>query len=222
MKSLFISGASGALGLAVTEFFCLNGYRVTGTYSSDKPTKNYPNLTWVNWKTNDLNLTENLVSYLISVQPFDAWFHLSGGFWGGTSFENAPSDKTRQMMEMNFQSAYELAPVVIPALNEQKHSPIVFVGAEGGFTPKPGYGAYGASKAALHYFSQTLAEELKGRGITVNTLVPTILDTPANRISMPNADFSDWIQIGDFISVLEFLLSEKSSSVTGSLIRLGK
>lgn len=222
MKSIFISGASGALGLAVTEFFCLNGYQVIGTYGSKKPPQIFPNLSWIHWKTNDLNLTEQLVSYLISVQPIDAWFHLSGGFWGGTSFENAPSDKTRQMMEMNFQSAYELAPVVIPALRENNHSPVVFVGAEAGFGPKPNYGAYGASKAALHYFSQVLAEELKGREITVNTIVPSILDTPANRVAMPDADFSGWIQTGDFISVLEFLLSEKSRSVTGSIIRLGK
>lgn len=222
MKSIFISGASGALGLAVSEFFCLNGFRVTGTYSSEKPKQVFPNFTWVNWKTNDLGLTEDLVSYLISVPSFDAWFHLSGGFWGGTSFENAPSDKTRQMMEMNFQSAWELAPVIIPALTEKNHTPILFVGAEAGLAPNPGYGAYGVSKAALHYFSQTLAEELRGRNITVNTIIPSTLDTTGNRTSMPDVDFNKWIKTEEFISVLEFLMSEKSRSVTGSVIRLSK
>lgn len=222
MKSIFISGASGALGLAVSEYFCLNGYQVTGTYSSEKPVKAVPYLTWVHWKTDDLGLTEDLVNYLMSVPSFDAWFHFSGGFWGGTSFENAPSAKTRQMMEINFQSAWELAPVIIPALKEKSHTPIVFVGAEAGLAPKPNYGAYGVSKAALHYFSQTLAEELKGRKITVNTIIPSTLDTPENRMSMPAADFSTWIEPEEFISVLDFLLSEKSGSVTGSVIRLAK
>lgn len=220
MNPIFISGASGTLGLSVAEYFSLNGYRIIGTYSSEKPDRRLPETTWLHWKSGDLQLTALLTEALMEESGIQAWFHFSGSFWGGFLAENTPAGKIRAQTETNFLSAAELCPVVLPLLNKETHSAVVFIGAQAGLEPAPQYAAYGASKAALIHFSQSLAKEYSGTGIRVNTLVPTTIDTPANRKQFPEAGFTNWIQIQEMISVLGFLLSDGASAVNGSVIRL--
>ncbi len=79
-------------------------------------------------------------------------------------------------------------------------------------------GAYAASKAGVFKLTEALAEELKDRGITVNAILPTIIDTPPNRKDMPDADFSRWVKPEQIADVIVFLLSDKAQAITGALI----
>jgi NAD(P)-dependent dehydrogenase (short-subunit alcohol dehydrogenase family) len=79
-------------------------------------------------------------------------------------------------------------------------------------------GAYAASKAGVHSLTQALAEELKGDGVTVNAVLPSIIDTPTNRADMPKADFASWVRPAELAAVMLFLASEEASALTGALI----
>jgi NAD(P)-dependent dehydrogenase (short-subunit alcohol dehydrogenase family) len=81
-----------------------------------------------------------------------------------------------------------------------------------------GMGAYAASKAGVAKLTEALADELKGRGITVNAILPSTLDTPRNRLDMPKADFSRWVTLTEAAEVIAFLVSDAASAVTGALI----
>jgi len=79
-------------------------------------------------------------------------------------------------------------------------------------------GPYAASKSGVHRFTESLAEEFKGRSVTVNAVLPSTIDTPANRTSMPDADFSKWVAPGDLAAVILFLASREAGAVTGALV----
>src|SRR5574337_699193 len=95
---------------------------------------------------------------------------------------------------------------------------IINIGAASGLKAGAGVGAYTASKSGVMRFTEALAEELKDRHITVNALLPSILDTPPNRVDMPKADFSRWVKPQQLADVIVFLLSPQSSAITGALI----
>ena len=92
------------------------------------------------------------------------------------------------------------------------------MGAAGALKAAAGMGAYAASKAAVHKLTESLAEELKADGITVNAVLPSIIDTPANRADMPDADFAAWVAPADLAAVILFLASESARAVTGALV----
>jgi len=97
---------------------------------------------------------------------------------------------------------------------------IVNVGAAGAASPSVGMAPYAASKAGVMALTEILAEELKGRGIRINAVSPTIIDTPANRRDRPNADTSRWVQPSDAAKVIAFLLSQDAAAITGMEIKL--
>ena len=92
------------------------------------------------------------------------------------------------------------------------------MGANGAVKAALGMGAYAASKAGVHRLTEALAEELKADGVTVNAVLPSIIDTPTNRADMPKADFAAWVTPAELAAVMLFLASEKASAVTGALI----
>ena len=107
----------------------------------------------------------------------------------------------------------------LPHLIKRGGGRIVNIGAGAAATKAgAGMGAYTASKAGVAKLTESLAEEVKDRGVTVNALLPSIIDTPANRADMPNADFSRWVAPRAIADVILFLLSDQASAVTGALI----
>ena len=106
----------------------------------------------------------------------------------------------------------------IPHVKRSAAGRIVNVGANGALKAALGMGAYAASKSGVHSLTQALAEELKGDGVTVNAVLPSIIDTPANRADMPKADFASWVRPQELAAVMLFLVSEEASAVTGALL----
>lgn len=148
----------------------------------------------------------------------DALVHLAG------TYAHAPLADTdlelwHRLLDANLTSAYVAARACLPALRAS-HGSMVFVGAQAALSTPANQAAYNASKAGLMTFARTLSQELRPEGIRVNCIVPDIIDTPANRKSMPTSDTSRWLTVDQVADVLLYLLSEQSSGVTGAAITL--
>ncbi|WP_309604645.1 SDR family NAD(P)-dependent oxidoreductase [Phenylobacterium sp.] len=147
----------------------------------------------------------------------DALLNIAGGFsW--EKVEGATGETWKRLFLMNVQTCSNACRAAIPHLRRSAAGRIVNVGANGALKASLGMGPYAASKAGVHSLTEALAEELKPDGVTVNAVLPSILDTPTNRADMPGADFASWVAPGDLASVMLFLASEDARAVTGALI----
>jgi NAD(P)-dependent dehydrogenase (short-subunit alcohol dehydrogenase family) len=147
----------------------------------------------------------------------DGLVNVAGGFhWeklaGGTL------DSWELMYRLNLRTAVVSCQAALPYLLQAGAGRIVNVGAMGAVKAATGMGAYAASKAGVAKLTEALADELKDRGITVNAILPSTLDTPRNRLDMPQADFSRWVTPVEAAEVIAFLVSDESRAVTGALI----
>lgn len=148
----------------------------------------------------------------------DACIHLAGTY-AYASLADTDLDLWQRLLDANFTSAYVVARASLPALRASRGL-MIFVGAQAAATAPANQSAYNATKAGLMTFARTLSQELRGDGIRVNCIVPDIIDTPANRRSMPNADTSRWLTVDHVGNVLLYLLSEQAAGVTGAAINL--
>ncbi|MBX3485511.1 SDR family NAD(P)-dependent oxidoreductase [Phenylobacterium sp.] len=147
----------------------------------------------------------------------DALLNIAGGFvW--EKIEGQDPSRWADLFRLNVVTAANASRAAIPHLRKSDHGRIVNVGSAAALKAGAGMGAYSAAKAGVHALTQALAEELKGDGITVNAVLPSIIDTPANRADMPDTDPSVWVAPDDLAAVILFLASEASTAVTGSLV----
>ncbi len=147
----------------------------------------------------------------------DALINVAGGFRWET-LEQGSWETWPELFKMNVLTATNASRSAIAHLRRSAAGRIVNVGANGAVKASMGMGAYAASKAGVHKLTEALAEELKADGVTVNAVLPSIIDTPANRSDMPDADFSAWVAPSDLAAVMLFLASENARAVTGALI----
>jgi NAD(P)-dependent dehydrogenase (short-subunit alcohol dehydrogenase family) len=146
----------------------------------------------------------------------DALINIAGGFAFETVAEGDP--KTWQhMYALNVLTALNASRAAIPHLAVSASARIVNIGAISALQAGAGMGAYAASKAGVHRLTEALAAEWKGK-ITVNAVLPSIIDTTANRASMPKADFAKWVTPQELAEVILFLISDAASAVTGALL----
>jgi 3-oxoacyl-[acyl-carrier protein] reductase len=146
----------------------------------------------------------------------DALINIAGGFAFETVAEGEPKTWQR-MYALNVLTALNTSRAAIPHLSAAGAGRIVNVGAMGALQAGAGMGAYAASKAGVHRLTEALAAEYKGK-ITVNAVLPSTIDTPANRASMPKADFAKWVTPQELAEVILFLISDAASAVTGALV----
>jgi len=147
----------------------------------------------------------------------DALFNIAGAF----TFENVADGSTaswERMHRLNLLTALNTSRAALPHLAASGAGAIVNIGAAAALKAGAGMGPYAASKSAVHRLTEALADEWKGRGLTVNAVLPSTLDTAANRASMPDADFTKWVTPRDLAAVMLFLASPAARVVTGALI----
>jgi len=148
----------------------------------------------------------------------DVLVNVAGGFQWQTLLDGAV-DTWDQMYLMNLRTAVVSCKVALPALLERGRGRIINVGAGAAAARAgAGMGAYTASKAGVQKLTESLAEELKDRGVTVNAVLPSIIDTPRNRADMPGADFSRWVTPQAIAEVVLFLASDAAEAITGAAI----
>ena len=133
-------------------------------------------------------------------------------------YDSIPDEHKREVLTVNIEAPAALITALAPQMKARKSGRIVNVGANAALKAALGMGAYAASKAGVHSLTQALAEELKADGVTVNAVLPSIIDTPANRADMPKADCSTWVAPEDLAAVMLFLASEEARAVTGALL----
>ena len=147
----------------------------------------------------------------------DALVNIAGGFRWETLLEGSV-DTWDAMYQVNVRTALAATRAALPHLLVPRSAAIVNVGALAANKAGMGMGAYAASKAGVARFTEALAEELKDRDVRVNAVLPSILDTPVNRIDMPLADTTRWVQPQDLAAVIAFLLSSDAQAITGACI----
>jgi NAD(P)-dependent dehydrogenase (short-subunit alcohol dehydrogenase family) len=147
----------------------------------------------------------------------DALVNVAGGFAWETVADGSLATWDR-LYATNLRSAVAASKAVLPHLNTDGRGRIVNVGALAALKAAAGMGAYAASKAGVMRFTEALAEELKERGITVNAVMPSIIDTPANRADMPTAAFDRWVSPAALGRVIAFLLSDDGAPITGACL----
>jgi NAD(P)-dependent dehydrogenase (short-subunit alcohol dehydrogenase family) len=169
----------------------------------------------------DLSSTEGAQKAMGAVKAkfgrLDALLNIAGGFqW--EPVEDGSSESWDRMFALNLKTALNACRAALPYLLESGAGRIVNVGAQSALRAAAGMGPYAASKSAVHRLTESLAEELKLKGVNVNAVLPSTIDTPANRRDMPNADFDRWVSPADLAAVILFLASDEAKAVTGALI----
>ncbi|WP_322032540.1 SDR family NAD(P)-dependent oxidoreductase [Paraburkholderia sp. J76] len=147
----------------------------------------------------------------------DALVNVAGAFRWETIGDGDPLTWDL-MFDLNVKTALNASKAALPHLVKSGAGRVVNIGAGAGSRAGLGMGAYSASKAGVARLTEALAEELKDKGVTVNAVLPSIIDTPQNRADMPDADFTRWVQPREIAAVIAFLLGADAQAVTGALI----
>ena len=219
-----ITGGFGALGQVVAAAAIEHGFNVavlghTAEPSADLAKRLGPNALFLGGVdlADEAAATKAVGEVMSRFGRIDALLNIAGGFrW--IKIEDSRSADLEFLFRMNVQTTVNAVRAALPALKASPSARIVNVGALAAEKATAGMGPYSASKAAVLRLTEALAEELKDAGVTVNAVMPSIIDTAQNRADMPKADFSRWVAPTDLAEVMLFLASEKARAVTGALI----
>jgi NAD(P)-dependent dehydrogenase (short-subunit alcohol dehydrogenase family) len=223
-KAIVVTGGFGALGRAVAEAAAGRGGKVAALDVAPQPPAGLaerlgPNALLLGGA--DLSTAEGAGKAIETVKAqfgrIDALVNIAGGFkW--QPIESGDAATWEFLFALNLKTALNASKAALPHLIESGAGRIVNVGALSALKAAAGMGPYTASKAAVHKLTESLADEFKTRGVTVNAVLPSIIDTPANRADMPKANFDHWVKAADLAAVILFLASDEARAVTGALI----
>jgi NAD(P)-dependent dehydrogenase (short-subunit alcohol dehydrogenase family) len=215
-KTVVITGANGALGSAAAQRAAsLDAELVLIDLA---PESNYPGDKAYRYFSLDLLDAAAVSACLDQVGPVDAVFNIAGGFDMGTPVYDTPTDQWDSLFKLNVQTMQNVINAVVPGMLERESGSIVNIGALGALTGAAQMGSYCASKSVVMRLTESLSAEVKSSGINVNAVLPSVIDTPANRAAMPDADPSDWVSPADLANVICFLGSDQARAIHGALI----
>jgi NAD(P)-dependent dehydrogenase (short-subunit alcohol dehydrogenase family) len=169
----------------------------------------------------DLGTSEGaagMVHEALAHGPIDALIHLVGGFSGGKPIAETDDKTWDLMMNVNVRVAFNAIRAVLKPMTEARRGRIVAIGSRAAVEPSPKLAAYAVSKAALVALVKNTAAEVKDLGITANVVLPSTIDTAANRNAMPQSDFSKWVTPESIAKTLLWLTSDAASDVSGAVI----
>jgi NAD(P)-dependent dehydrogenase (short-subunit alcohol dehydrogenase family) len=217
-KAIVITGASGALGKVVADAAVARGARVAGINRA--AAKGGTTADRIELGGVDLSDAAQALQAVDAAAAhfgrLDALINIAGAFTFETVADGDPKTWQR-LYAINVTTALNASRAAIPHLVASGAGRIVNIGAVAALQADAGMGAYAASKAGVHRLTEALAAELKGK-VTVNAVLPSIIDTPANRRDMPKADFTAWVTADELANVILFLASDAASAVTGALL----
>jgi NAD(P)-dependent dehydrogenase (short-subunit alcohol dehydrogenase family) len=215
--TVLVAGGTGYLGTAVVGELLGSGYSVAATWIVPKERERLESQP-VEFVQADLFDPAATKSAVAAVDDLEAVVNLVGGFAVGPHVhETEPADFER-LMRLNVTPAFNLARAAMPRLIERGGASFVGVGSRAALRPFPGAAGYVASKAALLALIQALDTEYKRHGVRCNAIVPSVIDTPANRASEPDADHSRWVKPEAIAKVVRFLVSEESEPISGAAV----
>jgi NAD(P)-dependent dehydrogenase (short-subunit alcohol dehydrogenase family) len=218
--TVLVAGGTGALGTAVVRELVDVGHHCTLTWIVDRERERIESELGegVTLVRADLTDPAGAEAAVAAVDDLEAVVNLVGGYSQGPLVHETEPDDFRRMIDLNLTPAFLLARAAIPRLLERGGGAYVGVSARAALRPFAGAAGYVAGKAALLAFVQALDAEYKHDGIRANAILPSVIDTPANRSSQPDADTSKWVDPRDIAKVVRFLLSDESRTVTGAAV----
>lgn len=214
-RVLVVTGAHGVLGQAVVQAAAGEWRLALVDHAQGEAAAGALNLCGVDLTDPDAAQTaiDRIASHFGRI---DALLNIAGGFVWQTTDDAAPA--WDRMHTLNLSTALNATRAALPHLKHSNEGRIVNVGANAALKSVAGMGAYAAAKSGVHRLTESLAEELKSTSVTVNAVLPSILDTAQNRADMPDADPSKWVAPADLARVMLFLASPDSRAITGALI----
>jgi NAD(P)-dependent dehydrogenase (short-subunit alcohol dehydrogenase family) len=215
--SVLVAGGTGYLGTAVVGELVSSGYSVTATWIVEKERERLESqdVELVQADLFDAAATEAAVA---SVPDLEAVVNLVGGYAEGKRVHETDLDDFERLLRLNVRPAFLLARAAMPRLVERGGGAFVGVSARAALRPFPGAAGYIASKAALLALIQALDAEYKHDGVRCNAILPSVIDTPANREGQPDADYSKWVKPEAIAKVVRFLVSDDSGTTTGAAV----
>ncbi|MEO6926026.1 MAG: SDR family NAD(P)-dependent oxidoreductase [Rhodanobacter sp.] len=216
-RRVVVTGGFGALGAATVHAALAAGARVVAIDRTDAPGGGLGQATCIGGVdlADPQAAKDALAAAAQAMGGLDALVNIAGTFRYET-LADGKLDTWDLLYRVNLRTAVAASQAALEHL--QAGGRIVNIGAASALKAGAGVGAYTASKSGVMRFTEALAEELKGRDITVNALLPSILDTAPNRADMPKADFDRWVKPQQLADVILFLLSKQASAITGALI----
>jgi len=221
-RSIIVTGGFGTLGRATAAALAERGHAVARVDQAPGAPAAAGTLDLAGVDLTDEGACRNAVATVRErFGGLDAVVNVAGGFLWETLGDGG-IESWRRMFEMNVVTAATMSRAALPALRESDSGRIVNVGAGAATQAASGMGAYAAAKAGVHRLTEALAAELAGTSVTVNAILPSIIDTPVNRADMPDADFGTWVQPGAIADVVLFLISDASRAISGALIPVSR
>jgi len=218
-----VTGAFGVLGMAVALEVARQGGRVALIDRVEAPAVQLPGelagaLLLGGVDLTSFESTQTAVQRIVAhFGGLDSLVNVAGGFRWET-LEAGDLASWDFLYATNLRTAATACKAALPALLQSDAGRVVNIGAGAAQKASVGMGAYAASKAGVARLTESLAEELKDTGITVNAVLPSIIDTPQNRADMPDADIERWVKPSELASVIAFLLSRQAQVITGALV----
>ncbi len=223
-KIVLVTGGTGALGRSITKAFLESNATVISSYLNDRETgktqtdnKSSIQLVKAN-VTNEEEIEKLVLSVLDKYGRIDILVNVVGAYLGGKTVVELEEKEWDLMMNVNLKSAFLISKHVTRQMISSKCGKIIHVSSRIGLHSEGYDSAYAASKSGLIRLVESLSKETKELNINVNCIMPSIIDTEANRKAMPNADFNKWVKPEELANVVLFLSSEEAKTITGAAI----
>ena len=226
-KVALVAGGTGGLGRAVSLAFLEEGAKAVVTFRKQEELDTLRTAAGAKGEqlegqsvdvTDEAAVCQLIERIFAKHARLDALVNTVGGYVGGVKLWELETKVFDQMLALNLRSGYALSRAAVRTMLKQGRGAIVNVAAKAAFDHAAGAAAYAASKAAAVAMMDSLAADVKGTGVRVNTILPSIIDTEANRKAMPNADFSEWPKPEDIARVILFLCSDDARVIHGAAI----
>jgi NAD(P)-dependent dehydrogenase (short-subunit alcohol dehydrogenase family) len=218
--AVLVAGGTGALGGAVLRELVDSGYAVSATYIVERERERVEGSMGdaVSLVRADLSDPDGAAGAAGSVEGLEAVVNLVGGFASGPYVHETEPEDFMRMVELNVVPGFLLARAAMPRLVERGRGAFVGVSARPALRPFAGAAGYITGKAAVLAFVQALDAEYRDKGVRCNAVLPSVIDTPANRESQPDADHSRWVPPEQIARVIRFLVSDDSAPVSGAAV----
>lgn len=228
-RVVLIGGATGALGSAVTRVFTETGARLALTSTSSEALEELADevglaeervlLSAVD--ATDVKSVDQLVADVMErFGSLDILLNTIGGWGGGKTVAETSVEAWEWMLTLNLRTAFLLSRAVLPLMLEAGWGRIVHTSSKGAVEPRVKQAGYGIAKMGLITLTETIAAEVKGQGVTANVILPSIIDTPANREMMSGSDSSRWVPPGYIAETMRFLCTDAAASINGERLHV--
>jgi NAD(P)-dependent dehydrogenase (short-subunit alcohol dehydrogenase family) len=219
-----VTGASGGLGPAVVAAFLADGWRVVATSRSGRPSQDLVGSDRLESVATDLFEPADVAEAVTVAAgdragaPLRALVNLVGGYAIGGLVHETPIQQFERQLTLNLRPTYLVTQAMLPQLVDAGGGAIVCVSARAALAPFRGASGYASAKAAVLAFSAAVAVEYRSAGVRCNAILPSVIDTPANRTAEPDADTSRWVPPEQVAAVIRFLCSDDSAPTSGAAI----